>query len=253
MYVFCLKVSQCDEVEVVKHNSDPAFSRPFRLQKAHLNFQQVKVSVYEKPSSSTKKSEEKFLLGEVVFDLQKLKDNNSLSSRLMTPDGSFARAATITIFTEDVSKIHTSHLFKFSATGLDDKDTLSLSDPYLEVHKRLKNNVWEILHRTEVIVNTLSPEWKPFAISTQSIINHNFANELKFVITDYDDDGKHDFIGESVVSLEQLLNASEKMNWQCINQHKKYRKGETYTDSGTLTMELFKVTGIQEKGEMTKL
>jgi hypothetical protein len=38
------------------------------------------------------------------------------------------------------------------------------SDPYLEFYRVREDNSWVLTHKTETIMSTLDPRWKPFTI-----------------------------------------------------------------------------------------
>ncbi|KNC55082.1 uncharacterized protein AMSG_10679 [Thecamonas trahens ATCC 50062] len=82
---------------------------------------------------------------------------------------------------------------RLSCVSLDNLDSaLGKSDPFAEV--------WagdELLHVTPVVMNQLSPKWPPFALES-------VPPTLKVVVYDFDNDGKHDKIGEAEVKVTDV-------------------------------------------------
>eukprot|EP01125_Pyxidicula_operculata_P020845 TRINITY_DN7824_c0_g1_i1.p1 TRINITY_DN7824_c0_g1~~TRINITY_DN7824_c0_g1_i1.p1 ORF type:complete len:2345 (-),score=492.92 TRINITY_DN7824_c0_g1_i1:135-7169(-) len=82
--------------------------------------------------------------------------------------------------------------FDMKAFSLDKKDgVLSKNDPYLTI-SRASNN--EIIKRTEYLLNSSSPNWSKFIIPATEIGQLN--SEFIIRVYDWDEDGKHDLIGE---------------------------------------------------------
>lgn len=80
-----------------------------------------------------------------------------------------------------------------SARNLRNADFLSKSDPYclISMKEPWQNRFFEIA-RTEVIQDTLNPEWVK-----KVVLNYNFETiqKLKFEIRDEDEGGDYDFLG----------------------------------------------------------
>ena len=64
---------------------------------------------------------------------------------------------------------------------------------------------------------------------------------LQVTCYDWDSDGSHDLIGVFTTSLAEMTTAGGgKMSWPCINPKKTHKK--KYKDSGTVTMDIIKVS-----------
>jgi len=109
------------------------------------------------------------------------------------------------------------------------------------IYKESANGQWTLVHRTEVIKNTLDPSWKPFTLPLRQLCNGDYERKLKFEVNDWDSDGTHDYIGSFVTKMNSLKIAPiEKSEFSCINEKKKGKKG--YKHSGVL---LIKRCGIK--------
>ena len=112
------------------------------------------------------------------------------------------------------------------------------SDPYLEFHRANKDGSYSLVHKTEVIKNTLNPVWQPFTISASSLGRGEDSCPIKVICYDWDKDGSHDLIGEFTTTLGELL--SEKLTtWDLINPKKVSKK--KYKNSGTISISSVKV------------
>jgi copine 5/8/9 len=125
---------------------------------------------------------------------------------------------------------HLPHRFAWCGKGLDKKDFLGKSDPFLIISKKDQHGNLTAVHRTEVIKYTLNPTWLPFAVPLQKLCNGNYDLPLNFECRDWDRDGSHDFIGSFDTTLNEMLRG--KKQHQLINQRK--TKKRKYVNSGVL-------------------
>uniref|UniRef100_A0A1I8IJ67 C2 domain-containing protein n=1 Tax=Macrostomum lignano TaxID=282301 RepID=A0A1I8IJ67_9PLAT len=65
-------------------------------------------------------------------------------------------------------------MLKLSGRGLDKKDFFGKSDPYLIIEKRNDKGRLVRTYRTEVIKNTLDPDWKPIKVSLDRLCGGDF-------------------------------------------------------------------------------
>lgn len=104
------------------------------------------------------------------------------------------------------------NLEKILIRNLLNKDVLSKSDPMCVVYVQLQNNqTWTEHGRTEVLTNTLNPEF-----ATKILIAYHFeeVQKLKFKIYDIDSSShlleNHDFLGEAECNLGQIVSSTNK-------------------------------------------
>ncbi|XP_050413932.1 uncharacterized protein LOC126828287 isoform X2 [Patella vulgata] len=120
----------------------------------------------------------------------------------------------------------------FKASRLDSKDVIGKSDPYLTLMKQNQEGKWQVLHKTEVIQNTLDPSWKPFSVPLLSLWNGDKNKQIKITVFDKDDVVSDDYVGEAIVTLEEVLKASkQEVTWNITNA-KKQSKKKNYLNSG---------------------
>ncbi|CAH8491008.1 unnamed protein product [Schistosoma rodhaini] len=137
---------------------------------------------------------------------------------------------------------------KMNGANLDKKDFFGKSDPYVIIYRRNERGKLQKCYRSEVIKNTLFPDWKPILICLDRLCGGNIDCELYFRCFDWDgavgdsedvDTEIDDLIGEFNTTVSRLLNSNENgIEFQLINMPKKKRK-KCYQNSGLLTVKLY--------------
>ncbi|EDV19302.1 uncharacterized protein TRIADDRAFT_62253 [Trichoplax adhaerens] len=123
---------------------------------------------------------------------------------------------------------------QINGTDLDKKDFLGKSDPYLEIMRKDENDEYVCAYQTEVIKNTLNPKWDAFIISAYDLCEGDYSRPIKISCYDWNRDGNPDYIGECMVSVDELKRASASTTTlQLINEKKKNKK-KKYKNSGEL-------------------
>ncbi len=80
----------------------------------------------------------------------------------------------ISVSAEELQSCKEKVTFSLSARDLDKKDFFGKSDPFLAFYKANEDGTYTVVHRTEVIKNTLMPTWKPFSLSVQSLCGNDY-------------------------------------------------------------------------------
>uniref|UniRef100_A0A8C3NXE4 Copine 7 n=1 Tax=Cyanoderma ruficeps TaxID=181631 RepID=A0A8C3NXE4_9PASS len=145
--------------------------------------------------------------------------------------------ATSQIISEEISGNNGYVELAFRAKKLDDKDLFSKSDPFLEIYRIDDDRSEQLVYRTEVVKNNLSPIWEPFKVSLNSLCSCEEKRKLRCVVWDYDSRGKHDFIGEFFTTFEEMQKAmgENKVQWDCMNPKYKIKK-RNYKNSGVVVL-----------------
>ncbi|KAI4873860.1 hypothetical protein NFI96_012989 [Prochilodus magdalenae] len=177
-----------------------------------------------------------------LFFTTQIVSNKKLHRPLILANGKPAGKGAITITAQELSD---NRIITLSMCGrkLDKKDFFGKSDPYLEFHKQGEDGKWMLVHRTEVIKNTLDPVWKPFTVPLISLCNGDVDRNIKVLCYDYDNDGGHDFIGEFQTTVTKMSEAqnSVEVEFECINP-KKQKKKKNYKNSGIIILKSCKIT-----------
>ena len=148
----------------------------------------------------------------------------------------------IHIHAEEFAACRETVFFTFEAKKLDNKDTFSKSDPFLEVSRSNENGEFSIVHRTEVVDNDLSPKWSTFEKHMGALCNGDYDRGLKLEVFDDDDGGDHDSIGRCFTNLRTLVKGPGPENvYDLINEKKKEKKGSKYNNSGTLILKSMRI------------
>ncbi|KAK3103604.1 hypothetical protein FSP39_020468 [Pinctada imbricata] len=124
----------------------------------------------------------------------------------------------------------------FRATHLDKKDFFGKSDPYLVFYRANEDNSYTIVHKTEVIKNTLNPTWKPFTIHARALCNGDYDRSIRVECYDWDSDGGHDLIGEFTTNLRELSRGAGSNNQFPVIHPKKKQKKKKYKNSGEVIL-----------------
>uniref|UniRef100_A0A8C7R5K3 Copine-2 n=1 Tax=Oncorhynchus mykiss TaxID=8022 RepID=A0A8C7R5K3_ONCMY len=221
--------------ETAVNNLNPVFGVKFKVDYHFEEVQKLKFSLFDEDKCSSQLYEHDFL-GEYICTLGVIVSNKKLHRSLTLANGKPAGKGTITITALELSD---NRVITLSLYGrkLDKKDFFGKSDPYLEFHKQGDDGKWMLVHRTEVIKNTLDPVWKPFTVPLISLCDGDVDRSIKVLCYDYDNDGSHDFIGDCNCSLSVPFHQVE---FECINP-KKQKKKKSYKNSGIIILKSCKV------------
>uniref|UniRef100_A0A8C2XPQ5 Copine II n=1 Tax=Cyclopterus lumpus TaxID=8103 RepID=A0A8C2XPQ5_CYCLU len=218
---FCVLFHEVDgnwvelgRTETAVNNLNPVFGVKFRVDYHFEEIQKLRFAIFDEDKCATQLYEHDFL-GEFICTLGVIVSNKKLHRPLILANGKPAGKGSIT-------------------------DFFGKSDPYLEFHKQGDDGKWMLVHRTEVIKNTLDPAWKPFTVPLISLCNGDVDRNIKVLCYDYDNDGGHDFIGEFQTTAAKMSEAQNSVEFDCINP-KKQKKKKNYRNSGFIIVKSCKV------------
>uniref|UniRef100_A0A4W3IA21 Copine-2 n=1 Tax=Callorhinchus milii TaxID=7868 RepID=A0A4W3IA21_CALMI len=234
------KWSEIGRTETAMNNLNPVFAKKFVIDYHFEEVQKLKFALFDQDKSSKQLYEHDFL-GEFSCTLGLIVSNKKLMKPLALTNGKPAGKGTILVSAQEISDNRVITL-SVAARKLDKKDFFGKSDPYLEFYKQEEDGKWMLVHRTEVIKNTLDPVWKTFSLPLVSLCNGDIDKTVKILCYDYDNDGGHDFIGESQTSVTKMSEASNsiEIELECINT-KKQKKKKNYKNSGIIVVKSCKV------------
>uniref|UniRef100_A0A8C7VIY1 Copine-2 n=1 Tax=Oncorhynchus mykiss TaxID=8022 RepID=A0A8C7VIY1_ONCMY len=244
---FCVLFNEVDSswveigrTETAVNNLNPVFGVKFKVDYHFEEVQKLKFALFDEDKCSSQLYEHDFL-GEYICTLGVIVSNKKLHRPLTLANSKPAGKGTITITALELSD---NRIITLTLCGrkLDKKDFFGKSDPYLEFHKQGDDGKWMLVHRTEVIKNTLDPVWKPFTVPLISLCNGDVDRSIKVLCYDYDNDGGHDFIGEFQTTVNKMSEAqnSLEIEFECINP-KKQKKKKSYRNSGIIILKSCKV------------
>ncbi|KAM8914268.1 copine-1 isoform 3-T7 [Spinachia spinachia] len=221
--------------ERVKNSSSPSFSQRLRLDYHFETVQNLKLGVYDIDNSSADLGDDDYL-GGVELTLGQIVSSKTITRPLQLKKGKPAGKGSITITAEEVKDNRAIQL-EFEAKNLDKKDTFGKSDPFLEFFKKGDDGKWQLVHRTEVVKNNLSPTWKKFSVPLQTFCCSDLDRPLKVDCSDYDSDGTHDLIGSFITKVSELQKAASGalVSFDCIHPDKQKKK-KSYKNSGVVSV-----------------
>ncbi|KAK2149260.1 hypothetical protein LSH36_458g02009 [Paralvinella palmiformis] len=243
--------------ENIKNTLNPNFAQSFELDYYFEEVQRVQVCVYDIDNKTSALSDDDFL-GLIETTLGQIVSGSPLTRGLLLRNGKPAGKGQITIRSQEDTKVNDVLHMTFRAEKLDNKrgtpaaqlveqcfvvleDTFGKSDPFLEFSRQMSDGSWQVVHRTEVVKNDLSPKWKPFHIKAQKLTGGSYEAAIRVACYDSDDDGQHDLIGQCDTSVPQLLTyIDEGAKWPCINP-KKQSKKKHYKDSGIIILDKLEI------------
>uniref|UniRef100_A0A8C4S0V0 Copine-2 n=1 Tax=Erpetoichthys calabaricus TaxID=27687 RepID=A0A8C4S0V0_ERPCA len=218
--------------ETAINNLNPVFGRKFVIDYHFEEIQKLKFALFDQDKSSTQLYEHDFL-GEFTCTLGVVVSSKKLTRPLVLGNGKPAGKELSQYIT--AQELSDNRVISLTMMGrkLDKKDFFGKSDPYLEFHKQGDDGKWMLVHRTEVIKNTLDPVWKPFSMPLVSLCDGDV--EKPIMCYDYDNDGGHDFIGEFQTTVAKMCEAQNaiELEFECLNP-KKQKKKKSYRNSGII-------------------
>uniref|UniRef100_UPI003AAA287D copine-1 n=1 Tax=Centroberyx gerrardi TaxID=166262 RepID=UPI003AAA287D len=167
--------------------------------------------------------------------------SKALTRPLQLKKGKPAGKGTITVTAEEI-KDNRAIVLELEAKGLDKKDLFGKSDPFLEFFKQGDDGKWQLVHRTEVVKNNLSPCWKKFSVPLQTFCSSDLERAIKVHCSDYDSDGSHDLIGCFTTKVSELQKAAHgsPVEFDCVHPEKQKKK-KSYKNSGVVCVKSCKL------------
>uniref|UniRef100_A0A8C3LL21 Copine-3 n=1 Tax=Chrysolophus pictus TaxID=9089 RepID=A0A8C3LL21_CHRPC len=226
--------------ERIKNCQDPEFSKKLLVDYYFEKVQKLRFGVYDIDNKSAELSDDDFL-GGMECTLGQIVSSSVFTRPLELKEGKPAGKGTITITAEEIKDTRVVNL-EIQARNLDKKDFLGKSDPFLELYKQSDAGMWQLVYRSEVIKNNLSPCWRRFSVPLQTFCGGDLNKPIKVQCSDHDSDGSHDLIGVFETNLAQLQKAVDgcPVEFECIHPEKKQKK-KSYKNSGIISIKSCKV------------
>uniref|UniRef100_A0A8C2UMC4 Copine 7 n=1 Tax=Chinchilla lanigera TaxID=34839 RepID=A0A8C2UMC4_CHILA len=229
--------AQVDRTEVVRRSLNPVFSKVFTVDYYFEEVQRLRFEVYDTHGPGGLACDGDDFLGGMECTLGQIVAQKKMTRPLLLKLGRKAGKSTITVIAEDISGNNGYVELSFQARNLDDKDLFSKSDPFLELFRANEDGSEQLVYRTEVVKNNLSPVWEPFKLSLSSLCSCEETRPLKGLVWDHDARGKHDFIGAFSTTFEEMQAAftQGQAQWDCVNP-KYQQKKRSYKNSGVVVL-----------------
>uniref|UniRef100_A0A8C8A4J7 Copine IVb n=1 Tax=Oryzias sinensis TaxID=183150 RepID=A0A8C8A4J7_9TELE len=224
---------EVDRTEVIRSSSSPVFSKIFLVDYYFEEVQRLRFELHDISSGNNGLRDADFLGAmECTLGQVSVTDTHQKLANCM-----------FLVTAEELSGNDDYVELSFSARKLDDKDFFSKSDPFLEIFRVNDDGTESLVHRTETVMNNLSPVWKSFKVSLNTLCSGDHDRELKCTVWDWDSNGKHDFIGEFQTTYKETMKAEQEgkqIQWECINPKYQMKK-KNYRNSGTVILNHCKI------------
>nr|XP_022302615.1 copine-8-like isoform X2 [Crassostrea virginica] len=224
--------------ETIDNQLNPNFATKFTVTYYFEELQSIKFEIYDVDSASRNLKDHDFIgslecsVGELVGA-----PGGKLEKPLRGPRKS---NGVILLRAEELNKCKEEVTLHFRASHLDKKDFFGKSDPYLQISRVNEDGSYTVVHRTEVIMKTLNPTWRPFTMMARALCNGDYDRSIKFECFDWDSDGGHDLIGEFTTNLRELSRGPCSSNIFHVIHPKKQAKKKKYKDSGEVILLSYK-------------
>lgn len=235
--------------EVIKDNLNPRFAKPIIMDYHFESVQSLRIVCVDVDSPSLPLHEHDFLgfvdttLGNVVASGQAGKFERKFT--MSAPPGlhvkpaipkAVAKPGTLIVQVEelDVAGAKQSVTLRLRGSKLDKKDFFGKSDPYLVISKARNDGTFVVVHKTEIIKNTLDPVWAPFKLKLDLLCGGDVNRMLRFECYDWDQTGNNDLIGIFQAPLAAIKAGAQ---LALIEPKKQAKKGKSYTNSGLIVVD----------------
>uniref|UniRef100_A0AAZ3RHS3 C2 domain-containing protein n=1 Tax=Oncorhynchus tshawytscha TaxID=74940 RepID=A0AAZ3RHS3_ONCTS len=171
---------EVDRTEVIRSSINPVFSKVFLVDFYFEEVQRLRYELHDISSAHNGLRDTDFL-GAMECTLGQIVSQRKLSKALLK-QGNTTSKSSITVTSEELSGNDDYVELSFSARKLDDKDFFSKSDPFLEIFRINDDGSGSLVHRTETVMNDLSPVWKSFKVSLNTLCSGDHDRQLKVAI-----------------------------------------------------------------------
>jgi Ca2+-dependent lipid-binding protein len=238
--------TECGRTETIKNQHNPQFVKAIEMTYQFECIQKMRFEVYDVDDSVLSPD---YCLGYTECTLAEIVSLHSLTKKLEN-DQITADCGTITVTAEEISGNNQLLELQFSAKGLDKKDFLGKSDPYLDFARQNPDGTYSAVHRIPHVLNTLNPHWPAFKVESRLLCGGDPSRSVRVRCYDWDEASSPDLIGEFFTTMAEMGQAAEgkTLEWEAINPEKK-RKKKNYKNSGTISLHSFKgdITHTQQR------
>nr|CAD7440228.1 unnamed protein product [Timema bartmani]CAD7451996.1 unnamed protein product [Timema tahoe] len=234
--------------EAIDNTHDPDFASKILIPYRFEEQQPLKFEVYDIDSLSSNLSDHDFL-GAATCNLAQIISSGKVQLPLTSSDkvvGSGEDSSSIIVVAEELASLKDEVHLEFSGHNLDKKNWwwFCKSDPFLVFLKATESGSYTVVHRTEVIKNTLDPKWKKFTIPVRLLCNGDYDRSIKVVCYDWNSNGTEYLIGEFSTNLRELsAGPTTSTVFHCINPEKQ-RKKSSYENSGQIRLRSIEIRKI---------
>nr|CAD7433582.1 unnamed protein product [Timema monikensis] len=234
--------------EAIDNTHDPDFASKILIPYRFEEQQPLKFEVYDIDSLSSNLSDHDFL-GAATCTLAQIISSGKVQLPLISNNkvvDSGENASSIIVVAEELASLKDEVHLEFSGHKLDKKNWwwFCKSDPFLVFLKATESGSYTVVHRTEVIKNTLDPKWKKFTIPVRLLCNGDYDRSIKVACYDWNSNGTEYLIGEFSTNLRELsAGPTTSKVFHCINPEKQRNKS-SYENSGQIRLNSIEIRKI---------
>ncbi|XP_048771091.2 copine-9-like [Ostrea edulis] len=238
-----------DRTEAIRNTLNPQFVKSFVLEFEPGLTQQMMFSVYDIDSRSQDLKHHDYV-GSVEDCLHNLIDENSqiktTNKNLRVPGHAKGRGL-ISITTEIMRESRNKVSIHAGGHKLDKKGVLSLNKPdtFFQISRcidGLKGSTYHPVYRTEIVLKSTRPRWRPFEINLQPLCNGDWDRGIQFSVWHFSGNDYH-IVGRKNTTLREMstIEGNGSFIELYLSSPKKETKNKKNTLSGSLRLFQFKV------------
>lgn len=223
--------------EAVMNTQSPNWASHFTINYSFEVAQQITVKIYHKDGGTpVGNSSHHTYMGTCTFSLPELMTNTSRLFQRSFVDGTAkASDALLTVRGEAVATTRDIFIGKFQASGLNRMNGLGIfgkSDPFMVISKMFEDGSYGVAWKSTHIKSELNPHFPECHIPMVALCNGDVDRPLKIEFFDFEDSGKHKFMGALSTSIRALMrDGSSGID---ILEPEKVKAGGSYKNSGRL-------------------
>ena len=207
-----------DRTEKVMNTVNPDWTKKIQMAYRFEEMQKLKFEVYDCDSNRPNLADHDFI-GWVEITLGNLVSQRVIKSKISYHNPNLKRG-TLVMCAEELAMNREQVVLQLVAYHLDKKDFFGKSDPFVVISKSTESGDYVVVHKTEVIKNTLNPVWSAFAVPVRSLCNGDYERTLKLEVWDWNRSGSHELIGTTFAALRRLIDEPHPIKLACMHPEK---------------------------------
>lgn len=188
------------KTEVIKNSLQPDWTKTFFLDYELGTPVSILIKIFDEVRKGDNKE-----MGSAVFELGAI-----LGAKGNTKAKELKRGGTIYVRVEKAVGKGSLRL-KMSGISLTNTEGfMKKSDPFYQFTRKdvgARGTEWNVVHRSDKIKNSLNPKWKEETIDLSVLCGGNVDAPLRLAVYDYESDGKHVLMGETEITVSDLVKA----------------------------------------------
>jgi hypothetical protein len=219
--------------QVIRESENPTWTETITVNYHFEQTQQMLLKVYDHDGKyDIDQLDRHQLIGEATFTLSSLMCAPGQTSRCNLT-GPHAGKGVVDVRAEPLTNTNDVFVGTFSGQKLANKDGFfGRSDPFIVIARMNEDGTFTDVWKSAKIDNNLNPTFPQSHINISQVCNGDIDRPIKISFMDYDDNGKHQFMGHVQTSIRGLIEAHG-TPFNVTEPEKQKTKG--YTNSGTLT------------------